>query len=155
MGKHTNLLLQYRRWLNVEDGFYDQARVLANGEEVWTNHATHQAVGDEHHRDKQWAHHAVPITADGTGSLSLAWEIESDRGLSMGGWNVDDVCVYAVIGSGGEEGVAVDDGAIQAAGDISITGASCACSGTGRSSPGPLAGLLLTGLLAACRRRQR
>ena len=60
-------LLQYRRWLNVEDGYYDQANILANGDEVWTNHSTVEAVGDEHHRDDQWMLHSVPITADGSG----------------------------------------------------------------------------------------
>ena len=53
----TNLLLKYRRWLNVEDGYYDQAN--ANDAIVWSNHATRQAVGDEHHKDDQWIEHVV------------------------------------------------------------------------------------------------
>ena len=31
----------------------------------------------------------------GTPEVSIAWEIISDAGLSMGGWTIDDVCLYA------------------------------------------------------------
>ena len=28
--------------------------------------------------------------------MNFSWEIISDAGLSMGGWTIDDVCVYGV-----------------------------------------------------------
>ncbi len=159
---HTALVLQYFRWLRVEDGYYDQANIRANGEEIWTNHATTRSVGDEHHADEQWQLHSLPLPNDGTGVLELSWEIITDRGLSMGGWNIDDVCIYGVVAevetpeeeepedeaSGGYSG-----GNQLGSSDLSI-GKGCTCS-TGGSAP---AGLLwLGGLLslAAIRRRER
>jgi MYXO-CTERM domain-containing protein len=94
---YDQVLLTYRRWLNVEDGYYDQARIRANGETIWSNHSTRYEVGDEHHEDLQWAPHSLLIDSSGTDELLLSWEIQSDAGLSMGGWNIDDVCVYGVV----------------------------------------------------------
>ena len=90
---HDRIFLQYRRWLNVEDAFYDQAQILANGEVVWTNHASSRSVGDEHTTDVQWALHTLELPA-GLDTLELSYEIITDGGLSMGGWNIDDVCIY-------------------------------------------------------------
>ena len=91
------LILQFRRWLNVEDGYYDEARVHVDGDAVWSNHATNSNIGDEHHQDETWALHTNVIRdEDGDGEITITWELESDQGLSMGGWNVDDVCVYLV-----------------------------------------------------------
>ena len=93
---YRGVFLHYNRWLTVEDGFYDQARIVADGKVVWTNWATTQSVGDEHHEDQQWVPHSVDLGEMGDdGDLSVAWEIVSDGGLALGGWNVDDVCVYA------------------------------------------------------------
>ncbi|TNE90686.1 MAG: hypothetical protein EP330_07605 [Deltaproteobacteria bacterium] len=86
--------LQYRRWLNVEDGTYDKALIKADGEVVWNNWSS--TPGDEHHQDAMWAPHAVELgTAGDDGEVTLAWEIQSDAGLDFGGWNIDDVCIYA------------------------------------------------------------
>jgi MYXO-CTERM domain-containing protein len=91
------VVVQYRRWLNVEDGVYDVASVYANDEVVWSNHATNQRQGDEHTQDTDWVLHTLVVDGPGD-SLTLGWEIDSDGGLEFGGWNVDDVCVYAVEG---------------------------------------------------------
>jgi len=94
---YEELVLQYRRWLTIEDGYYDNARVLVDGVEAWENHGTNQQVGDEHHADEQWQLHTLRVEdADANGDVQIAWEIQTDAGLSMGGWNVDDVCVYGV-----------------------------------------------------------
>ena len=69
----TNLVLRYRRWLNVEDGYYDQANIVANDAQVWTNHATSRSIGDEHHRDDQWMEHVVPFTITSDADLTLQW----------------------------------------------------------------------------------
>jgi MYXO-CTERM domain-containing protein len=100
---YARVILQYRRWLNVEDGFYDSANILANGEVVWSNHFSDRTAGDEHTTDRQWAIHTVELPADMT-SLELAFEIISDGGLTMGGWTVDDVCVYGLSGTPGGGG---------------------------------------------------
>ncbi|HTM23076.1 MAG TPA: hypothetical protein VL172_21295, partial [Kofleriaceae bacterium] len=43
--------LQYRRWLGVEDGSADHARITANGTEMWSNLAD---AGQTHHLDGEW-----------------------------------------------------------------------------------------------------
>ncbi len=93
---YNELLVQFQRWLQVEDGYYDQANVLVDGELAWTNHATDYEAGDEHHQDEQWS--LASIMADDPeldGQVQVAWQIVSDAGLYMGGWNIDDFAVYA------------------------------------------------------------
>ena len=64
---------------------------------MWSNHATNQNNGIEHHRDRQWMPQTVLIDTEGVSDFSFAWDIVSDRGLSMGGWTIDNVCVYGVV----------------------------------------------------------
>jgi uncharacterized protein (TIGR03382 family) len=91
---YQGTFVDFRRWLNVEDARYDHARVLADGQEIWSNWSS--SSGEEHHQDGQWAPQAIDLLENGDdGSVELAWEIETDEGLTMGGWNIDDVCVYA------------------------------------------------------------
>ncbi len=113
---HDRIVLQYRRWLNMEDALYDQANILANGEVVWTNHGSDRTLGDEHTTDRQWALHTIELPA-GLDTLELAFEIITDEGLTMGGWNIDDVCVYGLAAGdpgpgtgGGEDGGGEDGG---------------------------------------------
>ncbi len=88
-----DIILQYRRWLGVEDGFYDRARVYANDGIVWENHNSGNKNAAEATLDEEWILHTVRVPSPGE-TLTLAWEIESDGGLQYGGWNIDDVCVY-------------------------------------------------------------
>ncbi len=93
---YNELLVQFQRWLQVEDGYYDQANVRVDDELVWTNHATGRDVGDEHHLDEQWALASVMADdPDLDGQVSVSWQIVSDAGLYFAGWNIDDVAVYA------------------------------------------------------------
>ena len=93
---YEEIVLTYDRWLSVEDGFYDQATITMNGEAVWYNHASSENVGDEHHQDEQWQNHSILLDVDDSGQAQFSWEITSDRGLTMGGWTIDNVCVYGV-----------------------------------------------------------
>ncbi len=93
---YNELLVQFQRWLGVEDGYYDQANVLVDDAVAWTNHATNQSAGDEHHEDAQWALASIMTEdPDLDGSIQLGWQIDSDQGLYFAGWNIDDVAVYA------------------------------------------------------------
>jgi MYXO-CTERM domain-containing protein len=88
--------LQYRRWLTVEDGFFDQAWISANDMQVWYNHRTEFAdFASVHHRDREWRFHDVDLSwaigADGL--LNLEFGLASDGGLEFGGWNVDSLCI--------------------------------------------------------------
>ncbi|MBP6632322.1 MAG: M36 family metallopeptidase [Kofleriaceae bacterium] len=97
VGQYSYVLLQYRRWLAVEDAYYDQAIIRANGEPVWTN--LDSMMGDDsstHHIDKEWRFDSVALSSRFAGpTLDLSFELSSDQGLHFGGWNLDDVCVVA------------------------------------------------------------
>ncbi len=93
---YLGTFLNFQRWLSVEDGVFDQARISADDEVVWRNHATNENNGVAHHVEDQWSPQAVFLDGAGDdGALKLSWTITSDGGLTFGGWNIDDVCVYA------------------------------------------------------------
>ncbi|HYC76597.1 MAG TPA: hypothetical protein VEI02_03115, partial [Planctomycetota bacterium] len=91
----TGVTLSYRRWLSVEDGTYDQARIrvsIAGGpwSTVWQNAAT--SGGLAHHVDAAWAHHVIRLpSADNQANVRLRFELETDAGLELGGWTLDDL----------------------------------------------------------------
>ena len=89
--------LQFRRWLNVEDGFWDQAWVTVNGSTVWENYSgPNQEDSSNHHEDLHWAFRSYDISdlvEDGVANVE--WHLQSDQGLQMGGWTIDDVCIRA------------------------------------------------------------
>jgi len=166
---HDRVVVQFRRWLNVEDGVFDQANVLANEELVWSNYSTTSADGGAHHEDTQWALHSLLVEAPGA-ELTLGWEIVSDGGLTFGGWTIDDVCVYALAPASAvdDTGAVTDDedpadagpdadGDSDAVGGFDEDGKATACGCA--SQPGaPVGGGLVAlgaGALALLRRRRR
>lgn len=95
-GHYDGVFLRYNRWLHIEDGVYDNAQILADGEVVWTNHASNDNNGQEHHLDDAWDPHVVGLgSATEDREVVLSWEIISDQGLFFGGWTLDDVCLMA------------------------------------------------------------
>ncbi len=113
--------LQYRRWLTVEDGFFDQARIRANGQLMWENFG--ESIDYEahtHHTDREWRFHDVVLTdaIDENGEVRVSFELVSDGGLELGGWNLDQLCIVGQnvweCGNGVvEPGEQCDDGNLQ------------------------------------------
>ncbi|MEZ4366542.1 MAG: DUF4215 domain-containing protein [Kofleriaceae bacterium] len=97
VGAYSDVHLQYRRWLTVEDGFFDQAEIRANGNLVWTNLDSDN--GDRsttHHVDREWRYIDHGLSTRFAGPLlDLRFNLISDGGLEFGGWNLDDLCVVA------------------------------------------------------------
>jgi len=95
--RYTDVRLQYRRWLAVEDSHYDQAKILANGSQAWINYTANNGDSSStHHIDKEWRFHDVSLTPFFYGhTLQVAFTLNSDPGLQLGGWQLDDVCVVA------------------------------------------------------------
>ena len=149
------VILQFRRWLNVEDGYYDQAKVTVDGEVLWTNHETEQSNGVEHHEDAQWALETIEIPAElrEDGIIEVSWSIHSDGGLTMGGWTLDDVGVYTIRATSIDDDIASDGDDLDSVDGEGGGVTACGCASTG----GTPAGLALLGLvgLAAARRRER
>jgi hypothetical protein len=97
IGQYSNVRLQYRRWLGVEDNHFDQARVTVNDLQAWEN-GTENIGGNSayHHIDKEWRFHDVPLSPWFFGhSVTVGWDLRSDMNLSFAGWNLDDVCIVA------------------------------------------------------------
>lgn len=97
VGAYSDVRLQYWRYLAVEDGYYDHARITANDAVVWSNRAAANAEASSvHHIDREWRFHDVPLSAAIFGhTLRVAWNLNSDEGLNLGGWALDDVCIVA------------------------------------------------------------
>lgn len=93
----TDVRLRYRRSLTVEEGQYDQARIRVAGNQVWEN------PNSGNFADTDWVLHDLDISAyaDNNAAVELRWILRSDGGLEFGGWNIDDVEVYALSPSNG------------------------------------------------------
>lgn len=121
VGQWSDVRLQYRRWLAVEDSHYDKARITVNGRKAWGN--TTSNMGDsssQHHIDREWRFQDVPISALATThTVTVGFDLTSDPGLELGGWQIDDLCVVANINSICGDGIksqteGCDDGAANA-----------------------------------------
>ena len=149
--------LQFRRWLTVEDGLFDQAWVEVNGAIIWENFSgPNENDSSNHHEDTHWAFRSYDVTdLVEDGAIEVEWHLETDSGLTMGGWTIDDVRVIASAGGGvigDDDDAAGDDD--DAAGPGGFEGSGCTCNSAAPSpAPWSLAFLLLaTGALALRRR---
>jgi MYXO-CTERM domain-containing protein len=165
---YDHVRLQYRRWLVVEDGFYDNATINADGTELWRNAVTNE-TGSLTHRDHEWRFHDLDLSAQAAdGSVQIEFGLVSDPGVEFAGWNLDQVCIVAVVdafcGDGridGEEecddgNTADDDGC--SASCLDETGGpggdgGCGCQSGGSGGAGVFLLALLS--LAVFRRRRR
>lgn len=88
----ANVHLQYRRWLAVESGQYDQAEIRVNGQIVWQNPFGTDLI------DAQWELHDLDISsiAANNPSVQIAYRLTSDGGVEFGGWNLDDFTLYTI-----------------------------------------------------------
>jgi hypothetical protein len=159
--------LQFRRWLTIEDGLWDQAWVEVNGTTVWENFASpNQQDSSSHHIDTHWAFRSYDVTelVQG-GQIEVEWHLQSDGALTFGGWTIDDVRVLAsegggVIGGDDDDDAAGDDDDDDDAGPGpggggggGFGGSGCTCDSS-ESAPTPWS-LALRGLLLPAARRRR
>jgi uncharacterized protein (TIGR03382 family) len=167
---HVNVHLQYYRWLGVEDGYYDQASIIANNAEVWHNFTspTEPKTSEINHVDQEWRFQDLNLaTHTASGNIRLTFALTSDVGFEGAGWNLDDVCLVAFAPFCGnnllESGERCDDGNSTADDGCSSTCQrevaddpdrpdSGGCSTTS-ADPGGLAGLALLTLGFVRRRR--
>ncbi|MBV8756157.1 MAG: DUF4215 domain-containing protein [Deltaproteobacteria bacterium] len=93
---YAQVHLQYWRWLTVEDRAYDAAGISVNGQVAWQNLMTPQKTIN--HIDREWRFQDVDLTpyiSDGT--AQVRWTLDTDSSNQFGGWNLDDVCIVALI----------------------------------------------------------
>lgn len=130
---YDNVRLQYRRWLNVEDGAYDRSRIYANDEVVWENFGSPgqpDAATSVNHTDREWRFHDVDLSdAVRDDTVQIRFELDTDPGFETGGWTIDDFCVVAferaappICGNAAlEAGEECDDGNVDAGDGCSPT----------------------------------
>lgn len=145
----TEVFVQFRRWLTIEDGYFDTASVRVNGRTIWSQLAgsTEDEAGN-HHQDLHWALRSYDVSdlIDATGSIRVEWELITDGGLQLGGWNLDDVRVVAKFA---ETETPVDGGPFAA-------GSGCEeCNATGGATPSSAWMLLGVLSVAGISRRRR
>ncbi len=148
--------LQLRRWLTVEDGVFDHARIYVNGKLLWENAGTNENDGSLTHRDHEWRFEDIDLTSalGDDQTIQVRFEIEADPGVELGGWNIDDLCVVAP-----PKPLSTEPGTIKVDTDPDdgvLPSAGCACktSTSEGEGLGAFAALSLLGLVAARRRRR-
>jgi MYXO-CTERM domain-containing protein len=105
---HQDVRLHYRRWLTVEDGFFDQATIYANDQPLWSNQVSEQT--NVHHIDREWRFHDLPLNEFlDEGQVQLQLALDSDGGLEFGGWTIDALCVVEVVESVCGDGMVTGD----------------------------------------------
>jgi len=89
----SGLRLIYKRWLTVEEAQFDVARILVNGSEVWRN------ATSGHHVDLGWVTHDVDISAvaDGNPAVTVEFQLQTDGGLTLGGWQIDSLSIGRLV----------------------------------------------------------
>jgi leucyl aminopeptidase len=93
----TGVRLRFQRWLTVEEGLYDNAKIEINGTVIWQNPANGNLV------DTSWTEVDMDISAwaDNNPSVQLTFRLQSDGGLELGGWNIDEFELYVLGAPGG------------------------------------------------------
>lgn len=81
----SQVVLEFRRWLTVESGQYDQARIRVNGQLVWSN------ATNADHVDTAWVPVQLDISsiAGNNPAVQVEFSLQSDAGVTLGGWNID------------------------------------------------------------------
>jgi len=88
----TNLRLRFRRWLNVEKGIYDLARVYVNNTIIFTNPSGTDLL------DSSWIAQDFDISAiaNNNAAVTMKFELVTDPGVEFGGWNIDDFQILSL-----------------------------------------------------------
>jgi hypothetical protein len=84
--------LRFSRWLSIQQGLYDYAKIFVNDTCIWENPQDQDLI------DNKWVLQDFDISAlaDNNGSVKIRFELFSDNIGQKGGWNIDDVRVYAL-----------------------------------------------------------
>lgn len=90
--QHTGIWIDFKRWLTVESGQYDQARMTVNSSVVFANDFSTD------HVDTAWTSVAYDIStlADNNADVRVRFSMNTDQGFNLGGWNIDDLRIVSV-----------------------------------------------------------
>jgi hypothetical protein len=86
----TNVRLRYYRWLTSMQGAWDKAEIFVGTTKEWANEFAKTTV------ENSWSKQDIRLTsADNKKDVQVEFRMSSDGDFQLGGWNVDDVAVYA------------------------------------------------------------
>lgn len=125
---YSDLHLQFRRWLTIEERANDRAAISVDGSIIWQN------TDGFDHVDREWRFVDVPMPAGNR----ITFSIDANSDIEFGGWNLDDLCV-----------VTFDPACVDCEEPPPDDGGCCSSSGSSGSA------LLGAGVLALLRRRRR
>jgi MYXO-CTERM domain-containing protein len=149
--------LQVRRWLTVQDGYFDQATIYVNGTPIWGNSVTDENDGSLEHRDLEWRFEDIDLHPylQGATTAQIRFEIIADAARSLGGWNIDDFRIVAFDPPRKPNPVGLVPEPAAEAPDLELAGG-CGCGVPSSSSapPGALAAIAMLGLVMRRRRRR-
>ncbi len=115
---HDGVRLKFARWLSVEEGIYDDAKVEVNGVVVWQNPANGDLL------DGAWTIQDLDISAlaDNNPAVQITYRLQSDGGLEYGGWNIDDFEIYTLdpVPGGGTNTISLTGPTSVAAGSLQM-----------------------------------
>jgi hypothetical protein len=125
-GTRDNVRLQYRRWLAVESGQFDQAIILVNNSQVWSNPQSNDLV------DSSWVLQDLDVSAIAAHnpSTQFKWRLTADGGVEFGGWNIDSMQVLEIDPIANGSFTPYGNGCAGTGGQVP------ALSGTGNPTPG-------------------
>lgn len=88
----SNVKLIFRRWLNVEYGYYDHARIMGYDRgwtQLWTNDQYSSIT------ESSWSRQVLDISSLAVGNrrFQLRFNLQSSASTQLSGWNIDDVVV--------------------------------------------------------------
>lgn len=88
----SQVFLEFRRWLTVESGQFDQARIRVNGQLVWSNPTNSDLI------DSSWIPVQLDISAiaGANPAVQVEFSLQSDAGVTFGGWTIDAFAVVKV-----------------------------------------------------------
>jgi hypothetical protein len=97
IGQWSDVHLQYRRKLEVEDSQFDRARITVDGVQAWVNATANRGDSSSlHHIDREWRFHDVRLSGIVPGlRYDIGFDLSADAGLEFEGWAIDDLCVVA------------------------------------------------------------
>ena len=154
--------LQFRRWLTVQDGFYDQASIYLNGALIWQNDGTDENDGSLDHRDLEWRFEDIDLRShlNGATTAQIRFEIVADGAKQRGGFTLDDLRIVAFRPKRTSLPIPAEpppEPPPVVEPDLALAGG-CACgvaTGSPRPALGALAALAALGVVVHGRRRRR
>ena len=86
------VILEYQRWLVIQQAPYDRAEIWIGSKEVWQSPAGADLV------DTEWTTHTLDISqwAAGKSWVRIEFHLISNGSVEHGGWNIDDFGIYGL-----------------------------------------------------------